>query len=107
VPKSASPPGSKYLTRTGVPADGLVEGEVEGDVEGDADGELDGLGEELGEFDGDVLGDVEGEFDGELDGLLVVKVSVSLRITFGLFAVVVPSAERSVAESSPILIELS
>ena len=100
---------------------GTVEGLIEGDIEGLTDllaeGEtlllaegltlLDGLKlgltEALGDTElltlGETLGETEGEIEAE--ALTVVNVNVSFKVTIGLFAVVVPSVLKFVAESLP------
>jgi len=83
---------------------GLTEGETELEGERLGDGLILGLvlDEGLTEGDGETL--ALGLIDAL--GLLVLKVSVSVRMRLGLFAVVTPSEiARSVAESEPILIE--
>lgn len=90
--------------------DGLLEGD--GELEGEFDAELEGeeLGDGLldGEFEGEVLGEFDTDEEGLDEGLEFVKVKVSVAsVRFGLFAVVVPSVERSVPESEPWLKELS
>lgn len=69
--KSASPPGSRNLTKTAVPGDGLGETDGETDDEGDTEGEFDDEGETEGDTDGLLEGETEldGDREGELEGL--------------------------------------
>lgn len=86
----------------------LALGDTEGETELDGETEADGLteGDGLDEGETEAEGDKLGLGLMEADGLLVLKVSVSVRVRLGLFAVVTPSViARSVAESDPMLIE--
>jgi len=72
-----------------------------GTVEGLIEGEIEGLTDLLAEGDTELetLGETEGEIEAE--ALTVVNVNVSFKVTIGLFAVVVPSVLKFVAESLP------
>jgi len=75
----------------------ICAGTVEGLIEGDIEGLTDLLAE--GDTELETLGETEGEIEAE--ALTVVNVNVSFKVTTGLFAVVVPSADKLVAASLP------